>query len=124
MKTILVVDDDKNLRRLYQFELEAEGYRIVLAENGREALELVSREVPDLVVMDIRMPEMDGLEAMAHALKRHGRIPILLNSAYSSYQDNFLAWAAEGYLIKSSDLEPLKQKIREVLASQPALDQK
>ena len=122
MKTILVVDDDKNLRRLYKYELEAEGYRVVLAENGREALEQVSREVPDLVLMDIRMPELDGLEAMAHALKKHGRIPILLNSAYSSYQDNFLAWAAEGYLIKSSDLEPMKKKIRDILSTQPTLD--
>ncbi len=124
MKTILVVDDDKNLRRLYKYELEADGYRVVLAENGREALEQVSKEVPDLVLMDIRMPELDGLEAMAHALKKYGRIPILLNSAYSSYQDNFLAWAAEGYLIKSSDLEPMKKKIRDILSTQPACDQK
>ncbi len=123
MKTILVVDDDKNLRRLYKDELEAEGYRVALAENGREALEIVSREIPSLVLMDIRMPEMDGLEAMARLLKKHGRVPILLNSAYSSYQDNFLTWAAEGYLIKSSDLEPLKRKIRDILSTQPALDQ-
>ncbi len=122
MKTILVVDDDRNLRRLYKYELEAEGYRVILAENGREALEMVSTEVPDLVVMDIRMPELDGLEAMARTLKKHGRIPILLNSAYSSYQDNFLAWAAEGYLIKSSDLEPMKKKIREVLSAQSSVN--
>ncbi len=121
MKTILVVDDDRNLRRLYKYELEAEGYRVILAENGREALEMVSTEVPDLVLMDIRMPELDGLEAMARTLKKHGRIPILLNSAYSSYQDNFLAWAAEGYLIKSSDLEPMKKKIREVLSAQSSV---
>ncbi len=121
MKTILVVDDDRNLRRLYKYELEAEGYRVILAENGREALALVSTEVPDLVLMDIRMPELDGLEAMARTLKKHGRIPILLNSAYSSYQDNFLAWAAEGYLIKSSDLEPMKKKIREVLSAQSSV---
>jgi two-component system response regulator (stage 0 sporulation protein F) len=117
MKTILIVDDDRNLRRLYRDELEPEGYRIVLAANGREALDIVSREVPDLVLMDIKMPGMDGLEAMAHLLKEHGGVPILLHTAYASYQDNFLAWAAEGYLIKSSDLDPLKQKIREILAA-------
>ncbi len=120
MKTILVVDDDKNLRRLYKDELEADGYRVTLAANGREALEVVSRELPDLVLMDIRMPEVDGLEAMAHILKQQGRVPILLNSAYSSYQDSFLTWAADGYILKSSDLEPLKRKIREILASQTA----
>lgn len=119
MKTILVVDDDRNLRRLYQAELEAEGYRVVLAETGREALEIVSREIPNLVVMDIRMPEMDGLEAMAYVLREHGSVPIVLNTAYSSYQDNFLTWAAEGYVIKSSDLEPLKRKVRETLMAHP-----
>ena len=120
MKTILIVDDDKNLRRLYQEELEAEGYRITLAANGREALAVVSSDLPDLVVMDIRMPEVDGLEAMARILRAHGRVPVLLNTAYASYKDSFLAWAAEGSIIKSSDLEPLKRRIREILHTQPS----
>jgi len=120
MKTILIVDDDKNLRRLYKKELETEGYRITLAANGNEALATVSAELPDLVVMDIRMPELDGLEAMARILREHGRVPILLNTAYANYQDSFLTWAAEGYLIKSSDLQPLKKKIREILQNQPS----
>lgn len=115
MRTILVVDDDKNLRRLYKEELEAEGYRIVLATNGRQALDFVFREKPDLIIMDIRMPEMDGLEAMVRILREHGQMPVILNTAYSSYQDNFLTWAADGYMIKSSELEPLKEKIKEVL---------
>jgi CheY-like chemotaxis protein len=115
MKTILIVDDDRNLRRLYKEELEAEGYQIALAANGREALDFVSREAPDLVVMDVRMPEMDGLEAMARLLRKHGGVRILLNTAYSSYQNNFLTWAADGYIIKSSDLGPLKEKINDLL---------
>jgi CheY-like chemotaxis protein len=118
MKTVLIVDDDRNLRRLYQAELEAEGYETMIAENGRQATELMARRIPDVVVLDIRMPEMDGLEAMARMLGENRRVPIILNTAYSCYQENFLAWAADGYLIKSSDLEPLKNKIREVL--QPA----
>jgi CheY-like chemotaxis protein len=118
MKTVLIVDDDRNLRRLYQAELEAEGYETMIAENGRQATELMARRVPDVVVLDIRMPEMDGLEAMARMLGENRRVPIILNTAYSCYQENFLAWAADGYLIKSADLEPLKNKIREVL--QPA----
>ena len=117
MKTILVVDDDKNLRRLYKAELEGEGYRIILAENGSEAAQLTANESPDLIIMDIKMPEMDGLETMAHLLRRNQSLPIILNTAYSYYQDNFLAWAAEGYLIKSADLKPLKEKIREGFCS-------
>ncbi len=120
MKTILIVDDDKNLRRLYKVELEAEGYRVLLASDGREALVTVQDQNPDIVIMDIRMPEMDGLEAMVKLLKERGQLPVILNSAYSNYQDNFLTWAAEGYLIKSSDLQPLKQKIRDVLQSTPS----
>jgi len=116
MRTILIVDDDKNLRRLYKAEMEAEGYRVMVAENGREASEVVAKEVPDLVILDIRMPEMDGLETMARILREHGDVPIILNTAYSCYQDNFLTWAAEAYIIKSADLEPLKKKVKETLA--------
>ena len=122
MKTVLVVDDDKNLRRLYKAELEAEGYNTLLAENGWQATELVSREAPDAVVLDIRMPEMDGLEAMARILGTNRKVPIILNTAYSCYQENFLAWAADGYLIKSADLEPLKNKLREILDPTEAVE--
>ncbi len=115
MSTILIADDDRNLRRLYKEELEAEGYRTLLAVNGIQALEMAENEKPDLVVMDIRMPEMDGLEAMTRILHDRGSIPVILNTAYSSYQESFLTWAADGYVIKSSDLDPLKTKIREVL---------
>ena len=117
MKTILVADDDKNLRRLYKAELEAEGYRIMLAENGLQATDIIERENPDVVVMDIRMPEVNGLEAMAKILKKNRRVPIILNSAYSYFQDSFLTWAADAYIMNSADLQPLKEKIREVLCS-------
>jgi len=117
MKCILIVEDDPNLRRLYQIELEAEGYSIMIAENGRQALERVAEKMPDVVVMDIRMPEMDGLNAMVEILQQHHKVPVILNTAYSCYMDDFLAWASEGYIIKSSDLAPLKAKIREVLAA-------
>jgi DNA-binding response OmpR family regulator len=115
MNTILVVDDDKNLRRLYQAELEAEGYRVILAENGRQAVNLAARELPDLVVMDIKLPEMNGLEAMGRLLKDRSGLPIILNSAYSYFQEDFLSWAADAYIIKSADLRPLKEKIRAAL---------
>jgi CheY-like chemotaxis protein len=120
MKTILIVDDDRNLRRLYKEELEAEGYRVLLADNGKQAIQAAASEPPDVVVMDIRMPEMDGLEAMACVLREHRRVPIILNTAYSCYQDDFLTWAADGYIIKSADLQPLKDKIREILGCQAA----
>jgi two-component system, response regulator, stage 0 sporulation protein F len=117
MSTILVVDDDRNLRRLYQAELEAEGYRVLLAGDGNEASACLAQEIPDVIVMDIRMPGKDGLDAMAEILNDYGRIPIILNTAYSSYQDDFFTWVADAYIIKSADLEPLKCKIREILTN-------
>jgi CheY-like chemotaxis protein len=115
MKTVLVVDDDASLRQLYKEELESEGYRVVLASDGLQALDVVAGEPPDVVVMDIRMPAMDGLEAMTRLLRERGNIPVILHTAYGCYQDNFLAWAADGYLLKSSDLAPLKDRLREIL---------
>jgi CheY-like chemotaxis protein len=120
MKTLLVVDDDIHLRKLYKSELESEGYRVVLAENGRQALDLFAMETPDMVIMDIRMPDMDGLESMARILREHKQVPVILNTAYSSYLDNFVTWAAEGYVIKSADLDPLKEKIKETFYRQSA----
>ncbi|MGB7910676.1 MAG: response regulator, partial [Desulfobaccales bacterium] len=64
MKTILVVDDDEAIRTLLQEELSDEGYRVLIAGNAREALKKVQEKALDLVILDIRMPGMDGLEAL------------------------------------------------------------
>jgi len=118
--TVLIVDDDRNLRRLYKAELDSAGYRTLLAADGRQASEIAAAEAPDVVVMDIRMPEMDGLEAMGRILRERAGTRVILNTAYSCYQDDFVAWAADAYLVKSSDVEILKEKIREVLSADRA----
>lgn len=117
MTKVLLVDDEKNLRTLYQSELTDEGYEVVLANDGQDALRLLDVEKPDLVVLDIRMPGIDGLETMARMLSRDNRLPVILNTAYSSYRESFLSWSADAYVIKSSDLTELKEKIRQVLES-------
>ena len=68
MKTILVVDDDEAIRTLLQEELEEEGYKVLIATNARDALKMVASEALDLVILDIRMPGMDGLEALPRIL--------------------------------------------------------
>lgn len=115
MEKIMCVDDDLSLLSLYQEELSEEGYQVILARDGKEALAKFEKESPDLVVMDIRMPLMDGIEALTAMLGKNRQIPVILNTAYPQYRENFMTWGAEAYIIKSSDLSELKQKIREIL---------
>jgi len=115
MATLLIVDDEANQRRLYQEELSDEGYTIKLAENGKEALASIGEMPPDLVVLDIRMPVMDGLEALGKIIGKERNIPVIIHSAYSSYKDDFISWAADDFVVKSADLTGLKRKIRELL---------
>ena len=115
MSKVLLVEDDVNQALLYQQELEADGFETALARNGREAVDMVATEKPDIVVMDISMPGMDGIEAMGRILSQHNRLPVILNTAYASYKDNFLSWSADAYVIKSSDLTELKDAIKRLL---------
>jgi CheY-like chemotaxis protein len=115
MEKVLCVDDDLSLLRLYEDELVEEGYEVVLARDGKEAISKFEKENPQVVVMDIRMPVMDGIEALTNLLGKDRQIPVILNTAYPQYRENFMTWGAEAYVIKSSDLTELKQKIREVL---------
>ena len=115
MSKILLVEDDANQALLYQQELEADGYDVVLATNGREAIQKVEEDQPDLIVMDVSMPGMDGIEAMGRILSEHNTLPVILNTAYSSYKDNFLSWSADAYVIKTSDLDELKVTIKKLL---------
>jgi len=114
-RKILLVEDDANQAILYQQEFEGDGYEVIIARNGREAVELADKSKPDIVVMDISMPGMDGIEAMGRILSEHNKLPVILNTAYSSYKDNFLSWSADAYVIKSSDLTELKQTIVHLL---------
>jgi DNA-binding response OmpR family regulator len=115
MEKVLCVDDDLSLLRLYQEELTEEGYKVILAKDGKEALAKFEKEKPQVVVMDIRMPVMDGIETLTVMMGKDRQVPVILNTAYPQYRDNFMTWGAEAYVIKSSDLTELKQKIREVI---------
>jgi DNA-binding response OmpR family regulator len=112
---ILVIEDEKNLRLLYQQEFEQDGFTVATAANAVDGLAMIEGERPDLVVMDIRLPGMDGLEAMSRLLDKHPRIPVVLNSAYSSYKDSFMSWSADAYVVKSADTGELRLRVRELL---------
>jgi DNA-binding NtrC family response regulator len=112
---VLFVDDDLSILHLYEEEFSEEGYEVLLARNGKEALVKLKEESPDLVVMDICMPEKEGIETLNAMLQIGQRIPIILNTDYLKYRDNFMTWGAEAYVLKSSDLTELKRKVREIL---------
>ncbi len=115
MKKILVVEDEEGLRLLYEEELAAEGYDVITARNGKEAIQKLEVEKPDLIILDIVMPVMDGMEALGRIVGKDRKIPIILNSSYSGYREDFLSWVADAYVTKSSDLEELKAKVKELL---------
>jgi CheY-like chemotaxis protein len=115
MKHILVVDDEKHICELYRGELEDEGYAVTLANSGQEALELVESNPPDLIVLDIQMPGMDGIETLEKLLGKDKGIPIILNTAYSHYKEDFTTWGADAYVVKSSDTSKLKEEIKRLL---------
>lgn len=116
MKKILLVEDDQSLSLLYQEELTREGYEVVLAGDAESALEKISSGPFDLIITDIRMPGKDGIELISNIMGMRKDIPIIINTAYQSYKGDFMTWAADAYLIKSSSLDELKSKIKELLA--------
>jgi CheY-like chemotaxis protein len=108
MAKVLLVEDEENVSLLYRQALEDEGYEVICAMNGREAVDLARREAPDVVIMDINLPEkMDGIESMSRILSHDREIPVIINTGYSEYKDNFMSWAADAYVLKSADLGPL-----------------
>lgn len=115
MKKILVVEDEDSLRLLYQQELEQEGYNVVTVESGEKAIEVLESQSIDLVVLDIRLTGMNGLEALEEMLLKNRNLKVIINTAYANYKDDFSSWLADAYLIKSSDLGELKDTIKNLL---------
>ncbi|HMB20578.1 MAG TPA: response regulator [Spirochaetota bacterium] len=114
---MLIVEDEQHQRELYAMELQEEGYEVDQASNGKEAVDMVKDNKYDLVILDIRMPEMDGIEALGKILSRDKKIPIVIYTAYSNYKSNFMTWTADAYITKSSNLDELKEKISELLTT-------
>lgn len=112
---ILIVDDDQHIRRLYEEELKEEGYEVVVASTGKEGLELFEKENPDLVTLDILMPDIDGIKLLRQMKERRPRVPIIMSTAYD-YRDDFAVWASEAYIVKSAELTELKETIRKLLS--------
>jgi CheY-like chemotaxis protein len=114
-RRILLVEDEEAQRLLYEEELSEEGYSILWAKNGKEALKRLDEEQCDLVVLDILMPEMDGIELLGRIVSRYKKMPVILHTAYPNYQNDFMTWLADAFVVKSSDLSVLKKTVKELL---------
>jgi DNA-binding NtrC family response regulator len=115
MAKLLIAEDDESQRFLYQEELQEEGYEVVLAKNGRDALKCLEGTLFDLIMLDIRMPERNGIEALGKITSRYKKTPVILYTAYPEYRNRSIASLADAFIIKSSDLSPLKKTVKELL---------
>jgi len=117
MFRILVVDDDKHTRRLFEDVLKAENYTVLTAANGEEALEIMDREHIDLVVLDIMMPKMDGYELTKVLRKTNNNLPILMVSAKQLPEDRRKGFivGTDDYMTKPIDVEEMLLRIKALL---------
>ncbi len=115
MKTVLVVDDEESIRLLYKEELEDAGYGVLMASDGKKALEVIGKDRPDLVTLDIRMPGMDGIEVLQKIKQLDRSIPVIMSTAYGEYRQDFNVWASDAYIIKTANLDELVETIENLL---------
>jgi two-component system response regulator MprA len=114
---LVVVDDDRALREVLRRTLTLGGYEVRLAESGAEALNEVNSAVPDAVVLDIGLPDIDGLEVCRQLRREGNRVPVLMLTARDAVSDRIdgLDAGADDYLIKPFDIDELKARIRALL---------
>jgi CheY-like chemotaxis protein len=115
MAKLLIVEDDEAQQLLYEEELQEEGYEVVLAKSGKEALKRLEESPSDLIVLDIRMPVMDGTEVLGKISSRYKKIPVILHTAYPEYRNQFIALMADAFVVKCADLSLLKATVKELL---------
>ncbi|MCA1841449.1 MAG: response regulator transcription factor [Actinomycetota bacterium] len=111
MPKVLVVDDDPAIRRVLQTTLELDGYEVSMAADGEEALATVSGSIPDLVILDVMMPRMDGFDVLAKLRESQetAKVPVILLTARSSAEDQWEGWqkGVDYYMTKPFDVEEL-----------------
>jgi len=115
MPKILIVDDEEHIRFLYSEELTDEGYEVVTADSGYKLLERIEQEKPDLIILDIKMVDYNGLDLLQDIRNKYYDLPVILCTAYDTFKEDMKSIAADFYVIKSFDLTELKNKIKMAL---------
>lgn len=113
---ILVIDDEKHIRLLYKEELEDDGYDVATSDGEEPVLDLLEREAPQVVILDIRLgPDRCGLDLLQLIRTKSAHVPVILSTAYDTFQHDLKSIAADYYVVKSVDLSELKSKVRQAL---------
>ena len=112
---ILIVDDEEHIRFLYSEELTDEGYEVATADSGFQLLERIQDEKPDLIILDIKMVDYNGLDLLQDIRNKYYDLPVILCTAYDTFKEDMKSIAADFYVIKSFDLTELKSKIKMAL---------
>lgn len=117
MKHIMVVDDERDILTCMHEVLTNEGYRVTATISGVEALDLLASEVPDLVVLDLRMPQVSGVEVLQKIRRTHADLPIIVSSALRSYRNDIEIVSANvaAFLDKPIDLDELVDTVRNTI---------
>lgn len=116
MTSVLVVDDEASIRQLFAEELAEEGYGVETAGTIAEALEKLRQSSFDVALLDIKLKNESGLDLLQKIVKERQEMVVILSTAFSCYKDDFSAWLADGYVVKSSDTQELKDEIKRLLA--------
>jgi DNA-binding NtrC family response regulator len=115
MNRILVVDDETNVRLVYREVLSDGGYKVLEAESAKETFDILKRESVDLIVLDIKLRSESGLDVLQKIANEFPNLPVILCSAYVSFQNDYTSWLADSYIVKSSDPDELLREVNKVL---------
>ncbi len=109
------MDDEQEQLSFYKQALREERYFVFCARNGTEALTCLEASPFDLVILDVVMPVMDGIEALGRIVSRYRKMPIILHSGCPDYHTDFITWLADAFVVKSSDVSVLKESVKALL---------
>jgi DNA-binding response OmpR family regulator len=120
MKRILLIDDEAIHRLLYRQEFEAEGYKILEACCCETARAQLGDGEIDLVILDILLPDGSCFELLEQIILKRRNLPVIINTAYDAFRFDFKTWAADAFVVKSSDLTELKSKVKRLMNREDA----
>ncbi len=115
MAKILLVDDEKHILQYYTEELSGDGHQVVAIDSGEQLLNKIALHQPDIIVLDIKLVEWDGLDLLLDIRDRYYNLPVILCTAYDTFKEDPRSIAADYYVIKSFDLTELKTKIKRAI---------